>query len=391
MFKKRYLEEYIAKDLKKKMVFIGGPRQVGKTTMAKTIGKALYKNFSYLNWDNPADRKTITIMKFDAKAEMIIFDEIHKYGKWKNYIKGQFDSYGDRFNILVTGSARLDLYKKGGDSLMGRYYFYRLHPFSLAETLGLICLLEPFKEPVFSKNPNSYAKFKELLEFGGFPEPLLSKDAEVCRRWNNQRLDRLIKEDIRDIESVRDLSALQILVDILPGKVGSLLSLNALREDLEVAFGTIKLWMDVLERFYYHFRIYPFASTAIKSLRKEAKLYLWDWSQVEDKGARLENMVASHLLKICHFLHDAHGHKTELYYLRDIEQREVDFLITVGRQPWLAVEVKNTDQAISKNLCYFKDKLRISLAYQLVETQNVDFIQNGVRVMSADAFLSGLV
>jgi len=391
MFKKRYLEKYIAKDLKKKMVFVGGPRQVGKTTIAKTIGKALYKNFSYLNWDNPADRKTIVTMKFDAKAKMVIFDELHKYGKWKNYIKGQFDSYGDRFNILVTGSARLDIYRKGGDSLMGRYYFYRLHPFSLAEILGSACSLEPFKEPVFYKKSNSYVKFKKLLEFGGFPEPFLNKNAETCRRWNNQRLDRLIKEDIRDIESVRDLSALQILVDLLPGKVGSLLSLNGLREDLQVAFGTIKLWMDVLERFYYHFRIYPFAFNTIKSLRKEAKLYLWDWSQVEDKGARIENIVASHLLKVCHFLHDAHGYKAELHYLRDIEQREVDFLITIGRKPWLAIEVKNIDQTISKNLCYFKDKLRIPFVYQLVKTSNVDFIQNKVRVMSIDTFLSGLV
>jgi predicted AAA+ superfamily ATPase len=391
MLKTRYLKPFIEKDIKNKMVFLGGPRQVGKTTLAHIIGKEAFSKFSYLNWDNPEDRRKILAMQFDPEATLIIFDEIHKYRQWKNYIKGQFDKYKNRFSIFVTGSARLDLYQKGGDSLMGRYYYYRLHPFSQAEILELDPVVEPMKDLVFHSQVDSFSKFNELFSFGGFPEPFLAKDEETLRRWHNQRIDRLVKEDIRDIESIRDLSALQVLVEILPKRVGSLLSLNSLREDLNVAHGTIKLWMDILERFYYHFRIYPFSADSIKSLRKEAKLYLWDWSQVSDESARLENVVASHLLKLCHFLYDAKGYKAELFYVRDKDQREVDFLVTIDKKPWFAVEVKSTDQVISKSLRYFGRKLAIPFQYQLVRTKNVDFLQDDIRVMSADKFLSALV
>lgn len=391
MLKNRYLQKYIGKDLKKKMVFVGGPRQVGKTTLAKLVGKESFPGFDYLNWDNPDDRKKIISSRFNPESPLLIFDEIHKYRRWKNYLKGQFDKHKERFSILITGSARLDLYQKGGDSLMGRYYYYRLHPFSQAEFAENEFNTEPFREPAFRQAKNSHSNFLRLLEFGGFPEPFLSQDKKTLRRWHNQRVERLIKEDIRDIESIRDLSALQILVELLSGRAGSLLSLNSLREDLEVSYGTIKLWMDILERFYYHFRIYPFSSSAIRSLRKEPKLYLWDWSQVENESYRLENIVASHLLKMCHFLYDTKGFKAELFYLRDIEKREVDFLVAVDKKPWMAIEVKNSDQKISKNLRYFGKKLKIPFQYQIVKTSNIDFIQDNIRVMSIDKFLSGLV
>lgn len=392
MIKDRYLHASIRADLKEKMVFLGGPRQVGKTTLARLSGKNDYKSYAYLNWDNRQDRKSILEGEFPADAGMVIFDEIHKYKKWKNYIKGEFDTNKDRFNILVTGSARLDMYRKGGDSLMGRYHYYRLHPFSMAEVLGAQPNISIFKELTFpSSNRSAQLVFKDLIAFGGFPEPFLKKDQKTLRRFHNDRADRLIKEDIRDIEQVRDLSALQILVEILPARVGSLLSLNALREDLEVAHKTIKTWMDILERFYYHFRIYPFTSSSIKSLRKEPKMYLWDWSQVENPGVRLENMVASHLLKMTHFLHDAHGHKTELYFLRDIEGREVDFLVTIDRKPWLAIEVKSSKEDISKPLAYFTKKLKIPFAYQLVMEGGKDYWKKNIRVISADKFLGGLV
>lgn len=392
MLKKRYIQGKIESDLQKKMVFIGGPRQVGKTTLAHLIGTELHQNFSYLNWDNPEDNKKILQSQFDPEATLIIFDEIHKYRKWKNYIKGQFDKHKDRFSILVTGSARLDLYRKGGDSLMGRYYYFRLHPFSQAEILfDTEAGMTPFQKLPFREHADSFSSFQKLMLFGGFPEPLLSQDQAVLRRWHNQRIEQLVKEDIRDIENVRDLSALQILIGLLPARVGSKLSLNALREDLQVAHGTITLWMDILERFYYHFRISPFNSTAIKSLRKESKMYLWDWSQVPDQSARLENITASHLLKLCHFLYDTQGYKAELHYLRDRDGHEVDFLVTVDKKPWIAVEVKRSDTKVSKNLRYFGKKLNIPFKYQIVGIENVDFLQDDVRVMSADKFLSGLV
>jgi predicted AAA+ superfamily ATPase len=392
MTKNRYLHSSIVSDLKNKMVFIGGPRQVGKTTLAQYIGANNYKNYTYLNWDNREDQKIILQKKFDAESTLIIFDEIHKYKQWKNYIKGEFDKYKKKFHILVTGSARLDLYRKGGDSLMGRYHYYRLHPFSLTEILQIKPSIKILKELTFYDNKKISAKiFDDLFFFGGFPEPFIGKNQKTLRRFHNERLDRLIKEDIRDVEQVRDLSALQILVEILPEKVGSLLSLNSLREDLQVAHKTISLWMDILERFYYHFRIYPFSIKTIKSLRKEPKIYLWDWSQIQNKGSKLENMIASHLLKMSHFLRDAEGYKVELYFLRDIEGREVDFLIAVNKNPWFAVEVKTLDSQPSKHLKYFVKKLNIPFAYQIIKESKIDFWQDNIRTISADKFLSGLI
>jgi len=393
MIKTRYLESAATADLKNKMVFIGGPRQVGKTTMALSIGKEGYKNFNYLNWDSLEDRKAILEGRFRGDAGLVIFDEIHKYHKWKNYLKGEFDKYKDKFQILVTGSARLDLYRKGGDSLMGRYHYYRLHPFSLTEGLAVESTIKTGKELVFPEVASTRLKktFEQLFAFGGFPEPFLAKNNKTLRRFHNERLDRLVREDIRDLESIRDLSALQVLVELLPSRVGSLLSLNSLRNDLQIAHKTIALWMDILERFYYHFRIYPFSTKTIKSLRKEPKMYLWDWSQITDPAVRLENLTGSHLLKTVHFLFDALGYKTELFFLRDVEGREVDFLITIDKKPWFAAEVKLTADGPSKHLKYFQEKLRIPYAYQLVIESGVDFWQDKVRIISADKFLSALI
>lgn len=392
MFKHRYIEEKIISDLSRKMVFIGGPRQVGKTTLAKRIGETFYNKYSYLNWDDIDDQKSILKSVLNPDTQMIIFDEIHKYRNWKNYIKGKFDKYREIFNIIVTGSARLDLYKKGGDSLLGRYYYFRLHPFSVAEMLKRNNKLIPFKKITFPSETNALADiFKRLFEFGGFPEPLVSQDAVELRRWQNQRVEKIVKDDIRDIESVRDISTLQTLVSILPEKVASQLSLNALREDLLVSHKTVSLWMDILEHFYYHFRISPYSAKSINALKKEKKMYLWDWSEIPSDSARLENIVASHLLKLVHFLHDTEGYKAELHYLRDRDGHEVDFLVTINKEPWFAVEVKSSDQIPSKNLLYFSKKLSIPFLYQVINIENVDFMQKDIRIMSVDKFLSGLI
>lgn len=388
----RYLSQNIVKDLNSgKMVFVGGPRQVGKTTMAKNIGETNYDGFAYLNWDSREDRRNIVGNSFPAESKMIVFDELHKYRQWKNYLKGLYDKNDSGKQFLVTGSARLDLYRKGGDSLMGRYHYYRLHPFSLREMVGMAPEITIGQELNFLKNQQELSSVKDVLfKFGGFPEPLFAQDETVWRRFQNERLDRLIKEDIRDLETLRDLSKLQIMADLLPDKVGSLLSLNSMREDLEITYKTISLWAQVLENFYFHFRLYPYANSKIKSLRKQPKMYLWDWSQVSNGGARLENMVASHLLKFTHYLHDAQGWKAELFYWRDIDGREVDFVVSVDGEPWLAVEVKSSDGQISTPLSYFKNKTGVKLAYQLIDKRGVDVIKDGVRVMSVEKFLSGL-
>ncbi len=387
---KRYLEDYIKQDIKDKMAFISGPRQVGKTTLAKELGRKYFPDsYSYLNWDNRQDRKAILGGLFEPDKKLIIFDEVHKYKNWKNYLKGVFDKYRDRFSMVVTGSARLDLYRKGGDSLLGRYHPYRLHPLSVAELSGNSVVLDPPGELKFA------LAYKEelgrLLKYGGFPEVCLKHDERLLRRWHNERIDLLIKEDIRDIEVIKDISALQVLVDILPQKVGSLFSLNSLKEDLQVTHKTLASWVDIFEKFYYHYRIYPFQSTRIKSLRKEPKLYLWDWSEVEDEHARFENLIASHLLKLCHFLFDVEGHRMQLYYLRDKEQREVDFLVCFGTKPWFCVEVKNTAREIPVGLKYFTARLNIPFSYVVVKEENVDFLKDSIRIISASKFLGGLV
>lgn len=393
MIKKRYLEKFILEDLKEKMVFVAGPRQVGKTTLALNMGDKFFpQRYEYLNWDSREDRKTILKSIFKADCELLIFDEIHKYKNWKGYLKGEYDKYKDRFKMLITGSARLDIYRKGGDSLLGRYYCYRLHPFSLNEILGKMMEWKIFTELKFSNlEKENREAFGILLKFGGFPEPLIKQSEKTLRRWHNQRTDRVIKEDIRDIENVRDLSSLQILVEILPQRVGSLLSLNSLREDLNVTHKTISLWIDILERFYYHFRIYPFMNERIKSLKKEPKLYLWDWSEIIDEAAKFENLVAAHLLKFTHFLADSQGFKTGLYYLRDIEKREVDFLVTVDKEPWFCVEVKLGLKGVPNSLRYFKERLKIPFNYLVVKEEGVDILKDNIRIISASKFLTALV
>ena len=243
---------------------------------------------------------------------------------------------------------------------------------------------------VFSKS-SSRSDLADLLCFSGFPEPLFSGSKKEHRRWQKERLDLFFREDVRDLENIRDLSSMQIAADLLPFRVGSKLSLNALREDLEVSHKAINHWMDIIERLYFMFRLRPFTNKTVRGLKKEAKPYLWDWSLVSDPGGRFENLIASHLLKFCHFLEDTEGYAVELFYLRDAQKREVDFVVTFNRQPWFAVEAKLSDTAVSPHLRYFGDRLRTPFLYQVVLETKEDVLKDGVRVMPATTFLSALV
>jgi uncharacterized protein len=390
MLKERYLTKFILHDLKDKMVFVGGPRQVGKMTLCRDLLAAQFKNPAYFNWDNRTDRKAISAATWPADADLLIFDEIHKYRKWKGFIKGEYDKHKETFKFLVTGSARLDIYRRGGDSLQGRYHYYRLHPFTLAEMTH-----NPEIPPVFSEFPLSGDFYGDVLEsldsFGGFPEPFTKQSTRQLRRWHNEKIERMFREDIQDIEAIRDIGNMKLLSDILPAKVGSRLSLNAIREDLEVSHRAVTHWMDILEAFYYHFRIYPYSAKKIRSLKREPKLYLWDWSEVEDEANRFENLMASHLLKFVHFLTDNEGYRAELFYLRDVDKREVDFLVTINGRPWFAVEAKLNDTVLSPNLLYFRDRLSIPYIYQVVKKNKIDLLEKGGRIVSAGRFLAGLI
>ena len=390
MIKNRYLTESIIEDLSEKMVFVGGPRQVGKTTLATGIVSKHFNNFAYFNWDNKQDRKKIMNSDWPGDVEIIILDEIHKYRKWKNLVKGEYDKLKEKFKFLITGSARLDVYRRGGDSLQGRYHYYRMHPFSLVELLNKKNKFEILKEMAIEDKEHT-EELDMLFEFGGFPEPLVKQNKRILRRWHNEKMERLFREDIRDMEQVRDLNSMKLLSDILPWRVGSLLSINSIREDLEVSHRAVTNWLNILEALYYHFRLYPYTGKTIRSLKKEPKLFLWDWSEVEEPGARFENMIASHLLKWVHFLYDYEGHKAGLYFLRNVDKKEVDFLVTVDKKPWFAVEVKLSDISVSPSLHYFKERLNIPYLFQVVKRPGVDRLINGVRVISASRFLTALI
>jgi hypothetical protein len=373
------------------MVLLAGPRQVGKTTLARRLLRERGLGL-YLSWDSRADRREIRAARWPGDRALVVLDELHKWRGWKGWLKGEFDKHRDHIRFLVTGSARLDVYRRGGDSLQGRYHHHRLHPFSVAEVASEA---RPRAIPVgreLELPPRGDPQLVEaLLRTGGFPEPFLAQSDRALRRWQKERLDRFFREDVRDLEQVRDLSTFQLLADLLPEKVGSLLSLNALREDLEVSHRALTHWMAVLETMYHVFRVRPFGGPRARSLSKMPKAYLWDWGLVPDRAARFENLVGSHLLKLVHFLDDAEGLDAGLHYLRDREGREVDFLVTVGRKPWFAVEVKAGDARVEPALPHFKERLSIPWAYQVTLEGTRDYVQDGVRVVPASRFLAALV
>lgn len=365
LIQKRYLYELIKEDLKKKMVFIGGPRQVGKTTLSQQFLKNYHdKHPAYLNWDSDLHRKKIRERNWPSDAKIIIFDEIHKLKGWRNFLKGIFDTLKNTHSFLVTGSARLDHFRKGGDSLLGRYFYYRLHPLSLGE-VGV-----------------SKENALKLFKFGGFPEPFYSEDIRFLRRWHISRVSKLVRTDLRDLENIQDLDKMELLAEALPEKVGSPLSFNSLAEDLQIDPKTSKRWVSVLESLYYCFLISPYGSSKIRAVKKEQKLYLWDWSQVEDEGARFENLVASQLLKYCHFLEDSEGHKMELRYIRDRDKREVDFVILKNKQPQFAVECKLRSKGLSPHLFYFQERLEVPVYYQVHLEGNSRSHSDSIKEMS---------
>ncbi len=386
----RALEPLIRQDLADKMVFLAGPRQVGKTTLARRVLEG-WSEGAYLSWDSREDRQEIKAARWPGGKALVVLDELHKWPGWKGWLKGEFDRHREHLRFLVTGSARLDVYRRGGDSLQGRYHHHRLHPFSCAEALGgrPASGLVPGRELAIGQKSQTDL-VSALLEHGGFPEPFLAQSARTLRRWQEERLDRFFREDVRDLEPIRQLQAFQLLAELLPDRVGSLLSLNAFREDLAVSHRALTHWMDVLERLYHVFRVRPFGGPRGRSLTKMPKAYLWDWSLVPDTAARFENLVASHLLKFCHHLEDAEGHSMALHYLRDRDGREVDFLVTAARKPWFAVEVKLRETRVDPVLAHFRERLAIPWVYQVVLEGTRDFVENGVRVLPASRFLSAL-
>ena len=391
MTEPRSLERAITGDLSQKLVMVAGPRQVGKTTLARRILDG-WGQGAYLNWDNRDDRREIRAARWPGGDALVVLDELHKWRTWKGWLKGEFDKHRDRLRFLVTGSARLDVYRRGSDSLQGRYHHYRLHPFSYreADSPDRLPTLDPGQElDVPARGRQDLVE--ALFSFGGFPEPFLAQSVRGLRRWQKARLDRFLLEDVRDLEPIREFASFELLADLLPDRVGSPLSLNALREDLDVSHMALTHWMDVLERLYHAFRVRPHGGPGARVLKKLPKAYLWDSSLVADRAARFENLVASHLLKTCHYLEDTEGHRVALHYIRDAYGREVDFLVTIGRRPWFAVEAKLSDTAVDPSLIFFRDRLKIPWVYQVTLEGQRDIVDRGVRVLPASRFLAALV
>lgn len=347
----RSLEPVVTRVLPRKMAFIGGPRQVGKTTLALSlIGKSADETHpAYFNWDDPRAAARVRNLELPPGEPLLVFDEIHKFARWRNLVKGIYDTEKSRRRIVVTGSARLDYYRKGGDSLANRYRYFRLHPFSLGELASA-----PAKSDLDT-----------LLRFGGFPEPFLLQDEREHRIWQRDRIARVVRDDLRDLEQVREISLVEQLVDLLPARVGSPLSIKSLREDLQVDHKTVERWLTILENLYLCFRIAPFGPPKVRAVKKERKLYLWDWSMAPDGGPRFENLVASQLLKYCHFVEDTEGHAMELRFLRDTDKREVDFVVLKNRKPIFAVECKTGERSVSPAIRYFAERTPIPRFYQV--------------------------
>jgi len=386
----------------KQMLFLAGPRQVGKTTIGLSA-QALTKQFVYLNWDNQDHRQIIlkgpkTVAeqiephKLHAATPIIMFDELHKYRRWKIFLKGFFDTYKDMLNIVVTGSSKLDIYRTGGDSLMGRYFPYRIHPVSVAECLTTDLPHQEIQPPK-QINPQL---FQTLLEFGGFPEPFLKKNQRFSRRWKQLRQEQLFRGDIRDLSHIQEVDQLEMLAELLKHQAGQLVSYTNLSNKIRVSIDTIRRWITLLNAFYYCFTIKPWSKNISRSLLKEPKIYLWDWSDVEDIGLRAENFIAAHLLKAVHFWTDTGFGKYALYFLRDKEKREVDFIITKDNHPWFLVEVKSSENTpLSRHLEIFQQQTKAKHAFQVamdMEHINIDcFSYHKPIIVPACTLLSQLV
>lgn len=398
-FRSRIYESVVHRHLARyrQMAIFTGPRQVGKTTLCRQSGGY------YFNWDNLEDRQRILeghqaiaekceLDRPRAQPPIIVFDELHKYGKWKDYLKGFFDTYESQCRIIITGSTKLDFFRRGGDSLMGRYFPYRLHPFSVGELLSA-----PERESRLIAAPSRLegVLWNNLLRHGGFPEPFLQADLAFTRRWRDLRNQQLIREDLRDYSRVNEIQLLETLAAILMKRSGEQIVYANLARQIQVTPQTAKAWIDILVAGYLGFLVRPYYKNINKALRKEPKWFLRDWSGLEDAGSQAETLVACHLLKAVEFWTDTGAGNFELRYLRDKQKREVDFLVLREARPWLLIEVKQADTRLSPNLAYFQKATNAEHALQVVidlDYEAIDcFDYKRPVVVPAQTFLSQLV
>jgi len=396
---KRFYEAEIDTFLRdyNKMVFVSGPRQVGKTTITKHL---LTDQQYYFNWDYSEDKKYIitehdrlftnlVALKSHHKPR-IALDEIHKFHDWKNLIKGFYDKFGNQIEFLITGSAKLNIYKKGGDSMMGRYINLTIHPLSVAEIVGSHT---PSLINTIHHIPQD--DFDNLMKFGGFAEPYFKNSEKFHTIWSKQRFEQLVREDINNIEDIHNIDTLELLAMLLKDQICSITNYSNLANKARISEQTTRRWCILLEKHFYCFSIKPWSQNVTRSLIKSPKYYLWDWSQLPDEGQRYENFIASHLYKAVTYWNETGLGQFALHYLRDKEKREVDFVVIKNNQPWFIVEAKSSNNTITQNLKYFHNLIKPQFSFQVMKYASPIevscFDKPGIWVVPASSFLSQLV
>lgn len=406
-FLSRYLEETaFSESFGRQMRFIAGPRQSGKTTIAKNRLMAVDCELLYYNWDRKAIRRRFREEEGFLEHDILTlpghsrywacFDEIHKMPRWKNILKDFFDTYEDRANYIVTGSARLDLFRKAGDSLAGRYFLFKLNPLILPEALqNKVSTVMPEKDGrLFVEKMVSSAKYEQsamehILEFSGFPEPFLKGDAVFCKKWHKDYFERIVKEDLRDISHIHMLEKVMDLLYLLPGKIGSPLSLNAIREDLEVNLNTVKNYVKYLVLTYALFEVLPYHKKKSRLVKKEKKVYFYNWLDIADPARRFENYVALELKSRVDLWNDSLPGDYGLYFVRGRDGSESDFLITRDDNPFILFEAKLSEENIASHH-YKHVELWGGIPFvQLVKTAPVLRVkEKGFYIISASRFFA---
>ena len=394
-----------------RMSFICGPRQIGKTTLIRRHLDRLPQGGQYYNWDSMALRRQFAanalfflegIPAAQAPNEMIptdrrpwiAFDEMHKYPKWKNILKGYIDEWKGRLQFVVAGSARLDFFRRSGDSLVGRYFLFKMNPLHPNDLTGAGIDRETAWHPKserleFASPDRSFQEAAaQLLDISGFPEPLSVGTRDFYNRWKNDHIALITGEDVRDLSRIMNVQKLQTLVFLLPERVGSPLSLNSLRNILDCAHASVASWLETLKKVYLIFDIAPFAGKLKNSVLKERKVYFWDWGLLDDEGKRFENFIAVMLHRAVSAWREWGKGDYRLSYARTKDGREVDFVVTEGKRPYLIVECKNNETSLSPAIGYFKDRLQAPYAVQVTGRQGyLKQAGDGIFVAGVDRLL----
>ena len=373
----RYLDHLVLDDLSSKMVVLTGPRQVGKTTLARQL-MASFDSSQYLNWDVLQDRAILQRQSWNPRAKLLVMDEIHKMREWKGWLKGVVDGRTPGQAILVTGSARMETFRQGGESLAGRYFSFRLHPFSVRE----LCEQQQI---------SAVSALDHLLARGGFPEPCLAVDAVQAERWRAQYFTDLVREDVLEFSRVHDINTMRMFVELLRERVGSPLSLASIARDLAVAPATLKRYLDILQALFIVFTVQPWHHNVVRALLQSPKVYFFDTGLVQgDAGVRLENAVAGMLLKHVHFLHDSAGRSIGLHYIRTKDGVEVDFALDENGEVTQMIECKLGDDKPHRGLVRFAEQFATADAVQIVYNLRQEEVRNGIRITDAAEWLLGL-